>query len=106
MSTDDSGLGSIQKAALSIVGLGSVSDYCIARSAYATVVVKEAVAAATAPEESTTTIYKVCVCVDDSDNCMAALDFASSNFLPDKKTQIHVVSVAAPTQFPVRTPAH
>lgn len=81
------------------MGLGSVSDYCIARSSYATVVVKAG--PTTGPAEGTPSKHKVCVCVDDSDNCMAALDFAGSNFQLDENAEIHVVSVAAPSQFPV-----
>eukprot|EP00892_Ulva_mutabilis_P006667 jgi/Ulvmu1/4372/UM002_0097.1 len=94
------GLGSIKKAALSLVGLGSVSDYCIARASYATVIVKGP-AAGEQQDEAPAKRYKVCVCVDDSDNCLAALDFAATNFLPDKNVELHVVSVAAATTFPV-----
>lgn len=97
------GLGSLQKVALSFVGLGSVSDYCIARSSYATVIVKAG--AATGPTAGTPTKHKVCVCVDDSENCMAALDFAGSNFQVEENSEIHVVSVAAPSQFPVLLPS-
>ena len=97
------GLGSLQKAALSLVGLGSVSDYCITRNSYATIVVKGS--SETAPdqaEEAPPKRYKVCVCVDDSDNCLPPLEFAATNFLPDNQAEIHVVSVAVQSQFPVR----
>lgn len=86
---------------MTIVGLGSVSDYCLARSSYATIVVKPGPLGAAGTQDADTQKFKVCVCVDDSDQCIPALQFAASNFLPDANTEIHVVSVAAPSQFPV-----
>lgn len=105
------GLGSFTRAVLNVVGLGSVSDYCISRVPYATVVVKDNEEKGAGAEQPTTDsnaaadeTTKLCVCMDESEHSFSALSFAAQHLMADDTAELHIVCVASTLQLPVRAP--
>jgi hypothetical protein len=101
------GLGSFTRAVLNVVGLGSVSDYCISRVPYATVVVKDKVVKEASTEQPSTEaapsseVTRICVCMDESEHSLSALSFAAKHLLTEAMPELHVVCVASTIQLPV-----
>eukprot|EP00882_Tetradesmus_deserticola_P001213 GHRQ01001311.1.p1 GENE.GHRQ01001311.1~~GHRQ01001311.1.p1 ORF type:complete len:392 (+),score=155.98 GHRQ01001311.1:166-1341(+) len=93
------GLGSIQRSLMSLVGLGSVSDYVIHQLHVPVLVVHgDGVAPAAADAEAPQ--RKLCIAMDDSAHSHYAAAWLQQHLLRSAD-ELHVVAVALPVPYPV-----
>lgn len=89
------GMGAVKSTLMSMVGLGSVSDYCIHNVAGAVAVVRGRDADAEAKPR-----HKVMVALDESDLSKDALTWATKCLL-GPHDELHLVSVALPVPYQI-----
>lgn len=89
------GLGSFKRSLMSMVGLGSVSDYCIHNVACPVVVVRADTPAAQKVGEPS-----VCIATDDSSHSNYALVWALENIVKPED-DLHVITVSPPVPYPI-----
>ncbi|GBF97957.1 hypothetical protein Rsub_10630 [Raphidocelis subcapitata] len=97
------GLGSFQRSVMSLVGLGSVSDYATHHMPVPVLVVRPRAHAKGAPPPPLPSPDKhrvVVLAVDDSVHSSHALDWAAAH-VTDPRDELHVVCVALPAPYPV-----
>jgi len=109
------GYGAVKRSLLSVVGLGSVSDYCVHNLHCPVLVVRQGCletfsvaqpvlsqedGAAAPAEETAASKRKICLSLDSSEHSKKMLEWALTHLI--KQTdEIHVVSVAPPVTYPV-----
>jgi len=89
------GMGTARGMLMSIVGLGSVSSYCLHNMESPVCVIH-----GSANNEQDCNQQKVLVCIDDSSQSKIALEWAIRNFV--SQNELHIVSVALPVPYDVR----
>lgn len=94
------GYGSFKRSMLALIGLGSVSDYCI-HNVHTPVVVLRAPATEAANGSALAQgPRKICISLDDSEPSQYGLVWALDH-LVRPGDQVHVVAVAQPVPFPI-----
>jgi len=93
------GLGSIKRSLMSLVGLGSVSDYCIHQLHVPVLVVRGEGSSSTAPAAAEGS-RNVVLTIDDSVHSSYALSWTLKHLLKPKDT-LHCVTVALPVPYPI-----
>ncbi|GBF98915.1 hypothetical protein Rsub_11707 [Raphidocelis subcapitata] len=96
------GLGGLQRALQSLIGLGSVSDYVLHNSEVPVLVVRPRTAANVAPAAAAAAGKPrvIVVAVDASAHSAHALDWAASHLRLQPRDEVRVVSVAAAAPYP------
>lgn len=89
------GMGTARGMLMSIVGLGSVSSYCLHNMESPVCVIHGC-----ANDNQVCNQQKVLVCIDDSTKSKAALEWAIKNFVSEEN-ELHVVSVALPVPYDI-----
>eukprot|EP00890_Picochlorum_soloecismus_P003684 jgi/Picsp_1/4316/NSC_01824-R1_domain protein len=89
------GMGTARGMLMSIVGLGSVSSYCLHNMESPVCVIH-----GSANDDQVCNKEKVLVCVDDSSKSKIALEWAIRKFV-SKENELHIVSVALPVPYDI-----
>lgn len=95
------GMGSLKRSLMSLVGLGSVSDYCLHHSNCPVLVVRSDDKELCEEQPIIQRRPKrVCIGVDDSPHSEAALQWTLDNVLKPDDT-LHLLTVALPVPYPI-----
>ena len=92
------GMGAVKSTFMSIVGLGSVSEYCLHH-----LDIECAIAIVHGTDlHKQKEFRKIMVAVDDSEHAQHAQQWCIENILDASKDELHIVSVALPVPYVVR----